>query len=497
MKKVSALLLALVMVVGLMSGCGGSGTDSDAVVYGYNGELGNLDPNMRDTNGAILASITMFDTLLDPYTDDYVPKLAEHYDVGGDGTEYTFYLRDDVTFHDGTKLTAKDIKYSIENNMESPLHAVYSDGIKDITVINDLTVKVTTEEPSGLLLYNLAHIFILPSELHASMTSEEFAEHPIGCGPYKFVSKNVSGEIVMEAYEDYFLGEAEIKTVKGYSYTDDYSRAIALENGEIDIGVVNDESVASLEANEKTKVVQCDTEMIRFLVLNTSVAPLDNPTVREAIAYAINRDMIVQAVRPESGIVNSILCAPSMEGYSENVTTYDYNPEKAKELLAEAGITTPYDLGTLDIMAVDVSAAEIIQSNLADIGLNVTIQQSDTGAFFDIGSNGSMITGIFGGAWGGAFGHFIEILDSSNIDGGMNWSHYNSAEFDAMMQKAISTVDKTEREENYRQALEMVQTDLPLVGLYSYDYSYGVSTNLNAVIHTNGFISFYEMSWDS
>lgn len=497
MKKAIAILLALTMVVGLLSGCGGSGSDTDTIVYGYNGDLGNLDPNMRDTNGAILAALTMFDTLLDPYTDDYAPKLADHYEMNEDGTEYTFYLRDDVTFHDGTKLTAKDVKYSIENNMSSPLHAVYSDGIQDISVVDELTVKITMEEPSGLLLYNLAHIFILPSELHASVSSEEFAANPVGCGPYQFVSKNVSGEIVMEAYDGYFLGAAEVKNIKGYSYSDNYSRAIALENGEIDIGIVNDEAISGLEANDKTKVVKCQNEVLQFLVLNTTVEPLDNPKVREAIAYAINRDMIVQAVYPESGFANSILCAPSMEGYSTDVTTYDYNPEKAKALLAEAGIQTPLDLGTLDIMARDVSVAEIVQSNLEDIGLHVTIQQSDTGAFFDIGGNGSMVTGIFGGAWGGSFGHLDEILGSSNVGDGMNWSRYTNPEFDSVMQTAISTVDQAAREESYRQALEIVQTDLPLVNLYGYDSVFGAAANLNAVIHTNGFMSFYEMSWDS
>ncbi len=505
------------MMVGLLAGCAPSAQEpnpattapgsaapgpaapsssaKDTIVYGYNGDLGNLDPSMRNTNGSILATITMFDTLLDPYSENYAPKLADHYEVNDAGTEVTFYLRDDVTFHDGTKLSANDVKYSIENNMTSPLHAVYADGVKEITVVDDLTVKVIMEEPSGLLLYNLAHIYIIPADLHAAMTSEKFAEHPIGCGPYKFVSKDVSGEIVMEAYEDYFLGAAPVKTLKGYSYSDDYSRAIALENGEIDIGRVNDAAIESLKANAKTKVMPGLNEMVQFVVLNTTVAPLDNPKVREAIAYAIDRDMIVKARYPNSGFVNSILCAPTMEGYSTDVSTYTYDPEKAKALMQEAGVSTPIDLGSLEIMARDVSDAEIVQSNLAAIGINVAIRQSDVGAFFDIGGNGSMVIGIFGGAWGGSFGHMNEIIGSSNIGEGMNWSSYSNTEVDRLMQQATATADQNGRAALFTQALALVQTDLPMVNLYSYDYTFGAAADLDAVVHINGEMAFYEMSW--
>lgn len=497
MKKCLAILLSAVLMCGVLSGCGGSGEDGSELTYAYNGELGNLDPNMRDTDGAIMASMSMFDTLLDPYSGEYESRVAERYEVSEDGITYTFYLRDGVTFHDGTAVTAADVKYSIENNMNSPLHAVYSDGLKEINVIDDKTVEVIAEDPNSLVLYNLAHIYILPSELHSSMTSEEFAKNPIGCGPYKFVSKNVSGEIVMEAYEDYYRGAASIKHLKGYSYSDDYSRSIALENGEVDIARVNDEAAPSLEANEDTQVIYSKNEIIQFLVLNTTVEPLDNPKVREAIAYAIDREMIVKAMYPETGYVNSILCAPAMQGYTEDVPTYEYNPDKAKELLEEAGVQTPCDLGTLDIMQRDTSVAEIVQSNLEAIGLNVTIQMNDTGAFFEMGGNGSITVGVFGGAWGGALGHLAEITTSDNIGGGMNWARYANPEFDEYLAKAISSIDESEMQDNYKKALEILQTDLPYVNIYGYDQVFGASKDLNAVVHNNGVMDFYAMSWNA
>lgn len=496
MKKALACVLALIMVMGLMVGCGsttGKGT-RDTILYGYNGDLGNLDPNMRNTNGAILAAQQMFDTLFDPCTAEHGPKLAERYEVSEDGMEYTIYLRDDVTFHNGTKFTAKDVKYSIENNAQSPLQAAYSGGIAEIAVVDDLTVKITLEAPSGLLIYNLSNVYILPSELHASMSSEEFAENPVGCGPYKFVSKDVSGEIVMEAYKDYYLGAASIKTLKGYSYSDDYTRAIALENGEVDIARVGDQNATLLEDNEKFQLLICENNFVQYLILNNTVEPLNNPKVRQAIAYAVNRDMIVQAMAPRSGFANPIICAPSMEGYSEDVPTYEYNPEKAKQLLAEAGIATPLDLGAFDVMAAHASVAEVVQSNLADIGVNVTIQQSDTGAFFDRGANGSINIGYFGGGWGGSFGHLADILSTT---GTMNWSHYDSPDFDSAMAQAIATADAAERAANFKKALEIVQTDVPLVNLYGYGYVFGANADLNATVHADGVLNFYDMSWKS
>lgn len=498
MKKVLACLLALVTMMSFVTGCGapddaGAGEGKDTLLYAYNGELGNLDPNMRNTNGAILAAQSMFDTLFDPYTAEHAPRVATGYVCSDDGMEYTITLRDDVTFHDGTKVTAKDVKYSIENNAQSPLQATYSTGIAEVTVVDDQTVKVKLESPSGLLIYNLSNIYILPSELHASMTSEAFAEKPIGCGPYKFVSKDVSGEIVMEAYEEYYRGAAAIKNLKGYSYSDDYTRAIALENGEVDIARVGDQNAAVLKDNENFQLLICENNFVEYLILNNNTEPLNNPLVRQAIAYAVNRDMIVQAVVPESGFANSIICAPSMEGYSADVPTYDYNPEKAKQLLAEAGITTPLDLGAFDVMASNATIAEVVQSNLADIGINVTIQQSDVGAFFDLGANGGINIGFFGGGWGGSFGHLADILSATT--GTMNWSGYNSAEFDSAIAEAIATADPAERAEGYKKALEIVQTDVPLVNLYGFGYVFGADADLNAEVYVDGNMYFYDMSW--
>jgi peptide/nickel transport system substrate-binding protein len=498
--KISAKMVSLtVLGILLFIGCAKATNErvpstNESFTYAYTAEITTLDPNHRVTPGDIQAAQNCFDTLSITMDGQTHYRLAKNIVISADQTQYHIMLRDDVTFHDGTKMTAKDVVYSIEDNRTSEVQSMYTDGIERVEVINDYELILHSSEPNGLILYNLNHLYIIPAETREKIGREAFAKHPIGSGPYKFVSYDITGKIEFEAYENYYLGLAAIKKVTGFCITDDYTRAIALENGEIDFGRVSETGYESIKNNQKLQTILNPMYVISFVVMNTQKLPFDNLKLRQAIAYGVNREMMYQVQFAQTGEVNSIFCAKSVYGYSPDVTTYDYNPEKARQLLAEGGIKTPYDIGTIDVQDRLKGVAEVLQNNLSEIGLIAKVNVVEFASWFKMGATGELNMGVFSGSWGSDLGHFFELFNSATI-GAMNFARYANPQLDAYMNMGIHNTIDSVRKENYRNALEILQTEVPYIHLYDFKYAYGASADLNLTMYTDGIFFWYELSW--
>jgi peptide/nickel transport system substrate-binding protein len=498
MKRLLWVLSLVVFSTVFFSGCGGGkekqAETKNSFTFAYYAEISTLDANHRVGPGDIWLTRNIFDTLINYQSDKVEYRIARSYKISDDQKEYTFYLRDDVYFHDGTNLTARDVAYSIEDCRTSEVQSMYAEGISSTEIVNDYEIIIKADEPSGLILYNLNSLLIVPAEIREKIGPEAFGKNPVGSGPYKFISWDVSGKVEIEAYDKYILGTPPIKHITALLIIDEYARTIALENNEIDFARLSETGYATIKDNPKLQTYANRNFLITFILLNVNKKPFDNVKVRQAIAYAVNREMMYKIRNPETGEVNSIMCPKAVYGYTPDIPVYDYNPEKARQLLVEAGIKTPYDIGTIDVWDSLKGLAEVYQNNLGEIGLTATINVIDFATYFKMGAKGELNTGVFSGSWGFDLGHYFELWGTYAI-GSMNWTGYSNSDLDKYMNAGIHNTVDSVRRENYKKALEILQAQVPLIHLYDCKTVYGATKDLDIPFYPDGDFSFANITW--
>ena len=312
------------------------------------------------------------------YTDENLepqPCLVESYEIVSD-TEWVFKLKQGVKFHNGQEMKAADVKASLELCKESPQVSQYGTSSGTIEVVDDYTIKMTTDGPQSGLLSDLCHHgnAILPADLIAS--GHDFNKEPIGTGPYKLVAWNKGESLELEAFEDYWGGAPAIKKVVWKVIPEGSSRTMALEAGEVDL-------IIEVESTDFTRL-QDNADLVTFneagtshnwLMINNEKAPFDNIDFRRALASAIDKNAVVQVALNGLGSVSDSMIAESFPGVvTDGAPTYD--PEKAKEYLAASGLN-PADCGFTIICSDDTKlrAGQVIQSSLKEnLGVDVTLE---------------------------------------------------------------------------------------------------------------------------
>ena len=295
-----------------------------------------------------------------------VPDLVESYELNSD-TEWIFHLKKGVKFHNGAEMTAKDVKASLDLCKESPEVSQYGKSTGTIEVVDDYTVKITTDGPQAGLLSDLCHHgnAILPADLIES--GHDFNKEPIGTGPYKLVKWNKGESLELEAFEDYFDGVAPIKTVIWKVIPEGSSRTMALEAGEADLIVeVESTDVSRLKDNPNVTVFDEGGTSHNFMMINNEVAPFDNIAFRRALAAAIDKNAIIQVALNGGGSVVDAMVPDCFPGTTaENAPSFDV--EKAKAYLAESGLN-PADCGFALICSDDTKlrVGQVIQSCLKE-----------------------------------------------------------------------------------------------------------------------------------
>ena len=338
-------------------------------------------PNLDPTGGAAAAIdevvyANIFEGLTRFASDGaIVPALAESWTTSEDGLTWTFKLHDGVTFHDGTTFDAEDVKFSLDRaraedstNAQKALFA----GISDVTVIDPLTVEITLAAPNGNLPFNLAwgDAVILAPE-----SAEQAATNPVGTGPFTFTNW-VQGDRIEIARNPDYWGEAPALASATFRFISDPNAAFAaVMAGDVDAfpGYPAPETLAQFEADPRFQLLIGSTEGETILAMNNKQPPLDNVMVREAIAHAINRQEIIDGAMFGYGTPIGTHFAPHNPDYVDLTSMSDYDPEKSKALLAEAGVT---DL-TLRLALPPPSYArrggEIIASELRAVGIETEI----------------------------------------------------------------------------------------------------------------------------
>jgi len=368
------------------------------------------------------------------------PALAESYEIVSD-TEWVFKLRQGAKFHNGQEVKAADVKASLELCKESPQVSQYGDAVESVEVIDDYTVKVTTNGPhSGLL-----------SDLIAS--GHDFNKEPIGTGPYKFVAWNKGESIELEANEDYWGEVPAIKHVIWKIIPEGSSRTMALEAGEVDMIIeVESTDLSRLQDNPDIVTVNDPGTGHNWMMVNNEKAPFDNVDFRRAIDAAIDKNAVVQvALNGQGSVSDSMLpeCFPGV--VTDGAPTYD--PEKAKEYLAASGLN-PADCTFALICSDDTKlrAGQVIQSSLKEnLGIDITLESMDLATFLDKTSAGDYQAAIGGYTSSDVLAHSMGVYHSKAINGS-NKTRLNDPEIDALIDKVKATLDP---EENLKVVTEL------------------------------------------
>ncbi|MCI2059212.1 MAG: ABC transporter substrate-binding protein, partial [Oscillibacter sp.] len=429
----------------------------------------------------------IFDTLtvFNPTTNEIEPQIAESWEQTND-TTYVFKIRQGIKFHDGTDLKASDVKFSLERAINSSSVSYIVDFIDKVETNDDYTVTITTKAPYAPTLRNLSIPFaaIVPQ---AAVEADEdaFIKHPIGSGPYKFVEWKQGDHVTMKAFDDYYAGKPATKNLVMKVIPEASQRSIALETGEIDLAydlLVND--ISKVKDNQDLTVFEVPSLSCWYISLNMNKEPFNNAKVREALSYAIDRQTLIDTINAGSGQPADDIIAPGVFGYFSTGVP-EYNPEKAKQLLADAGYPNGFSTSLwVNDNQSRIEMCQAIQAMLQDIGVTCKVEVMEFGSFISKTSNGEHDMAYFGWTTSSADADytFYSLEHSSQQGAAGNRSFLADPEIDSLIEKARSSSDEQTRKDLYKQVAEkLAQIDNNLPIFYS-------SINVGASKKVEGFV---------
>ena len=467
------------------------------LVIAIDADVDTLHPSDFSTTVEMDVLNQIYDTLMymnPDGTEEPQPRIAESYEISDDGTEYTFHLRNDVTFHDGTPLTSADVKFSLEMYMNSEYQGSQVTMLQSVETPDDYTVVCKLEGAYSPFLLGVCSVHIA-SQAYYEASPEEFVSNPVGSGPYKYTGRSKGSNITLEAYDGYYRGEAPIKEVNFEVIPDQSTTAIALQTGEVNFATIESSTIAQLSANPNIEIAEVANSGFTYVSMNTEKEPFNDVKVRQAINYAINRENLVQVCYDGEAEVNSNICSKDRFGYSDDQFQYTYDPEKAKELLAEAGIETPYDLGEMLVAEKYSNIATVLQSDLAAVGLNVTIAVKEFNSYIgDLTSGNYGITALEMTLDGDT--QMLEMAFTSDYIGTANNARYSDATMDELFEKTRTETDTDARKELFDEILTKAQDEAIYAVIDNPLTLFAYNTDLNCPeFPYEGIYSIYDFTW--
>jgi peptide/nickel transport system substrate-binding protein len=485
-------MLIFVLLFGLATSCR---RQSEAFVIALGDNIRTIDPIGSPSVDAASERVRtlMFNSLVKKNEKfEYVGELASEIKRSDDGLAFTFVLHDGVKFHDGRPLTSADVKYTLDTVFSSDFakSASFYEGsgaekrslISSVEAPDAKTVVVRLTKPWVGLLSNLVPVAIIPKDSYETQKT-----HPLGTGPFKFLTYDNSQQVAdLEAFPGYWEGAPQIQLLRVRVMSDMNQLQAELRAGRVDIAPLptslSPDAVKLLGQDPNLQVLQFPGSNINLLTLNTSSSPLDNVRVRQAIAHAIDREsMIKNLLLGFAKIAHSILPEESW-AYTPG-TTYSFDPEMSKKLLDEGGyrdpdgdgprmrFTTPVIYKVSGSSVAGRNYAGVIQNYLKTVGIPVEIVTAEQNTVFDEVRRGNFQ--IFYSQWVGGNQDPIfykDLFATSEIPtetrASRNRSRYSNKELDAVLDEAVNTFDRQRALELYTKAQEIVSRDLPVFPLW-------------------------------
>ncbi|MGM0415227.1 MAG: glutathione ABC transporter substrate-binding protein [Bacillota bacterium] len=465
------------------------------VAIGSNPE--SLDPARASSSPAAMVMIHVMENLFDMSPEgEIIPNLAKDYQMSEDGTEFEINLREGVEFHDGTKFDAEAVKFNLERMLEgtSPFTFLINK-ISEIEIVDEYTVVIHTEEPFAPLIPNLsAHGFMAMASPEAVKEhGEDFTNNPVGTGPFEFVRWEQGEMIILERNENYWGDDVYLDRVTFSIVPEDSTRVILVETGEADVAMfVPPRERDRLAGADGVNVVELSSLRTIYAGFNVTKEPLDDIRVRQAINYAIDNQAIVEQVMQGAGRPSDSPVAPGTLGYAAQ-EEYDYQPEKAKELLAEAGYPDGFEITfhhPVGRYMMDETIAQAIQSQLAEVGIEAKLETLEwatylefTGASKEESEHEMYLLG-WGNMTGDSDNGIYPLFHSSqNVPNGSDRSYYENEEVDRLLDEARMAADVTERENLYADAIEIIWEEAPWLFLHSEMQINAVREGVEGLLH--------------
>lgn len=489
MRKVLCTILAGVMTAGLLAGCGGGGSDqgnstkgssgeaggSQAINIGINTDVSSLDPHNHNDTASSYATRHIYSNLV-RLTDnnEFVGDLAEKWEFVDDMT-VEFTLKEGVKFHDGTALTAEDVKYSLESQKESPKVGHLVSMIESVEVKDDTHFIIHMNTPSNALISSLNHSgCAIYSKAHVEKLladGKKIEDEPMGTGPYKFENWTPGASFTLVKNPDYFDPEraAQNDKLTFKVIPEDSARTIALENGELDLLIdVPFTDAGKIRDNDKLALDEYTSTHVEYFTVNQSKAPFDNVKVRQALSHAINKgDALIASINGEGKVFDNYIGEAAI-GYYDVVTKYDYDVEKAKALLEEAGYGDGFTFNCYVSNAKRANSATVIQANLAELGITMNIEQMEASTFYEKTGNSEHDSCIAGWVANAEPDNtYRPLFTSGNAGAGGNRSFYKNPEIDKLVDDAATNSDKAAVQKDYETILKTLSDEAVWVPLYA------------------------------
>ncbi len=457
---------------------------------------------------------------IDPVSGEVKPSLAESYTISPDGKTWTFKIRSGVTFHDGTKLTAKSFKLTYERLLDpqtgSKSTQFLVESIKSIQAPDDQTLVLELKEPNAPQLLNLAFTgWMQPLSMDAvAKYGNDYGRNPVGVGPWKFASWKTGESITFARNDAYQWGDATLenqgppradKLVVKF-IADQQTRMAALESGSID--VVRD--VAAKDAvryrnNPKYQLIEQLNRGIGFdLIMNMKTEALQDIQVRKAINLAVNKEAMIKAALNGEGIVAHSMLPPSILGYDKAAEAYDYkyNPDEAKKLLEDAGWKVngegirekngkPLALTLLATITFG-KESQLLQGMLGELGIKLSIKTLEAAAVAQAAVNGEF--DLFTDSYTYMDPDILYICFHSSQIGGYNYAQLNDQKLDELVAKGRATIDPEARKKIYAEAQKYMSEQAYVVPIYVDKQFTVINSRVKGVKKVNDYLIFND-SW--
>ena len=451
-----------------------SSGEDNILVAAQGAEPDTLDPHMTSSYASFQVLENVYDTLVQPAADlSMEPALAESWDISDDNLTWTFHLRQGVKFQNGRDLVADDVVYSFNRVINEGLNGWRFGAVDTITAPDDSTVVITLTQPSPNLLVSIGGfkgMAIIPQEI---VDDGSIATHPVGTGPFRFVSQSPDQGIVLEKNPDYWRSDEGLPKLDGIRFVpipEAGTKLTALRTGEVQwIDSVPPQDVDSLSAEDGITVGRVPGGDYHYFALNENRTPFDNVLVRQALANAIDRSEIAEAAQFGAATPNETAIPASNKAWY-----YDYSPfapgdtATAQSLLDQAGVSdlTIEFLVTSDFPET-VTQAQVIAAELAPLGITVTISDVDFNTWLDRESKGDFDAFML--SWVGNIDPDDFYYAQHHTGGNFNFQGYSNTEVDTLLDEARIETDQAARKELYDQAAKIIVDEASYIYLYNPD----------------------------
>jgi peptide/nickel transport system substrate-binding protein len=485
-------MLLLTVPVMLATGCSRSLPPADTLVVGQVAEPRSLDPHVTTALNDFRILVNLYEGLVRyrPGTLEPMPALAESWHISDDGLVYSFRLREQVRFHDGSRFDAEAVRFNFER-MRDPAHpqhdtgpfplAFFFDAIEAIEVPDPFTVRFVLDRPYAPFLSNLAYpAGLIVSPAAVRRWGDDYGRHPSGTGPFRFVDWQAGQRVKLTRFERYRGEPAGVERVIFRPVTDPMTRVAELMAGGIDLALeLSPDNVAAFRGRDGFRVLERAGPHLWFLILNQRSGPLRDVRVRRALSLAIDRESLIRDVLRDTAVVAAGAVPAAFDWASDPALMADpHDPEEARRLLAEAGLGDGLDLTLLvprggSGMLAPLAMATAIQGDLARVGVTLRLESFEWNAYLakvndGLDANADMAQMAWMTNDPDTLPSLALRCDASPGQGGFNSGWYCNPDADALIERARRETDRTARGALYRRLEGLVHADKPWIVIGSW-----------------------------